>query len=82
MYILRYTDLPVSEAKYLAAKARLTSYAYGELDDALGRARQIRERGGVPWEIEVDGRILLGRAGIERVLRERAKELAGRPKVY
>ena len=58
------------------------AYSYNELDDALGKARQIKEYGGVPWEIEPDDGVILDRYEIAKTLRIRARELAGRPKIY
>lgn len=80
-YRLYFTDVEVSKVSYEAQKARLTTYVYHELDDALGMAREITERGGVSWEIESDDGTLIGRYAIARLLRDRAAELVGHPKV-
>ena len=82
MYRLFYTDYVVLKTQYHANKPRLIPYAYNELDDALGQARQIKARGGVPWEIESEDGTSIGRYEIATLLRERAAELVGRPKVY
>jgi hypothetical protein len=81
-YSLYYTDWDMSEVDYLACKSTLIKIVYNELDDALGRARQITERGGVPWEIEGEDSTALRRHEIENMIRVRSGELAGRPKVY
>lgn len=81
-YTLFYTDLKVSKAQYRKAKAsNLSPYRYEELDDALGMARHIEARGGVAWEIEVSDGTPIGQPEIARLLRERAAQLVGRPKV-
>jgi hypothetical protein len=82
MYRLFYTDYVVPKAQYHANKPRLMVYAYNELDDALGKARQIKAHGGVPWEIESDDGTTLGCDEIGALLRDRSAELVGRPKVY
>jgi hypothetical protein len=72
-YCLFYTDFEVSKAIFTAQKASLTSYRYNELDDALGKARQIKSYGGVPWEIESeDGTVKFTRDQIDKLLHERA----------
>ena len=79
---LFYTDYDVPETEYRASKARLTAFLYNELDDALGKARQIEGYGGVAWEIESENGPVLGRREIAHLLRVRASELVGRPRVY
>jgi hypothetical protein len=81
-YSLYYTDCDMSERDYLACKSTLIKIIYNELDDALGRARQITEHGGVPWEIESEEGTKLRRHEITEIIRVRRRELAGRPKVY
>ena len=65
-----------------AEKHRLIFIDYKELDDALGRARQITALGGIPWEIENEDGTKIERHEIVEMLRNRAAELVGRPKVY
>ena len=79
---LFYTDVEISEAEYRARKSGFMPYAYDEFDDALGKARQIKEHGGIPWEIELSDGNSIGRSEIARILRKRSAELVGRPKVY
>jgi hypothetical protein len=81
-YRLFYTDYDITEAQYLGCKPTYMAYGYNELDDALGKARQIKEHGGVPWEIEADDGVILDRYEIAKVLQVRVRELAVRPKVY
>lgn len=81
-YRLFYTDYDITEAQYRACKPTYMAYRYNELDDALGKARQIKEHGGVPCEIEDDGVVILDRYEIAKTLRIRGRELVGRPKVY
>ena len=81
-YRLYYTDYEIAEADYRVRKPGFMAYRYNELDDALGKARQIKEHGGVPWEIEGDDGVILDRDQITRTLKARARELVGRPKVY
>lgn len=78
---LFYTDRDVSEADYRASKPRLMHFVYDDRDDALGMAREVEARGGIAWEIESDDGAAIGRAEIARLLRDRAAELADRPKV-
>ncbi len=80
-HIIYFTDMPISEAEYLARKAHLTPVSYHELDDALGMARIINARGGVPWEIVSSDGKKIDRAEISRLVKVRAAELRGRPKV-
>jgi len=79
---LYYTDWDMSEPDYLACRSTLIKIIYNELDDALGRARQITETGGVPWEIEGEDGTKLRRHEITKIMRVRSRELADRPKVY
>ena len=81
-YHLYYTNFEILEAQYRATKLLSLSYAYNELDDALGKARQIREHGGVPWEIECDDGRVIRRYEIAKLMREREAKLLDRPKVY
>ena len=81
-YRLHWTDWPVSPEEYQAMKSRLLVANYHNLDDALGRARQIGGYGGIAWEIVGDDGHSLNRHEIARTLQERAPELVGRPKVY
>ena len=39
-----------TEAGFTRTATPRVAYRYNELDDALGKARQIREHGRVPWE--------------------------------
>jgi len=81
-YRLFYTDSDVPKAMYEALKPTLMSYVYDELDDALGKARQIKLFGGVPWEIERADGPAINRYQIDKLLDDRAAELVNRPKVY
>jgi hypothetical protein len=47
---LFYTDYEISKAEYQTNKRRLGSFQYNDRDDALRRARQIGEHGGIAWE--------------------------------
>lgn len=76
---LFYTDSEVSESEYKAEKSLLIPFVYADLDDALGRAKQIAKVGGVPWEIDSGSRTL-GRAEIAHLIRTR--NLDGRPRLY
>jgi hypothetical protein len=81
-YRLHWTDWPVSPQAYQSMKSHLLTASYHELDDALGRARQIDRYGGVAWEIVGEDGRSLDRHQIARTLQDRAAELVGRPKVY
>jgi hypothetical protein len=81
-YRLFFTDFDTSKANYEVQKSHLMTYAYNDLDDALGKARHIKAYGGVPWEIESEGGSIMDRAEIDRLLHVRAAALAGRPKIY
>ena len=79
---LYYTDYDMPIDTYRGNKWSYIPFQYNDLDDALRRARQIMSAGGVPWEIECDDGKTIGRIEIMRLLRDRAAELAGPPKVY
>ncbi len=64
-----------SEKEFLAAKHRLLPAAYEMLDDALRRANQVGQAGGVAWLIEGDDKTRLSRAAIERTIEKRGSEL-------
>jgi|GEM_PF-6241253 len=68
-----------SEKEFLAAKHRLLPAPYEMLDDALRRARQVTQAGGVAWLIEGDDRTRLSRAAIEKTIEKRGSELAVEP---
>jgi hypothetical protein len=73
-----------SESQYREMKSLLPPVSYPELDDALGMARLISDRprcGITTWEIECPDGTTIGRYEIARLLRERAEELVGRPRV-
>ena len=78
---LYYTDFPVSEIQYRNCKARLIPFQYPKLDEALAQARDIKEVGGVVWEIDCDGGPSLNRDEIEVAIFARRADLQGRPKV-
>jgi hypothetical protein len=81
VYRLFCTDVRVSKPIYEAQKSWLMAYQYHELDDALGKAREIEARGGVAWEIENDDGPSMDRDKMQTQLRARRAELVGRPKV-
>ena len=68
-----------SEKEFLAAKHRLLPASYEMLDDALRRARQVGQAGGVAWLIEGDDRTRMARAAIEKTIEKRGSELAVEP---
>ena len=68
-----------SEKEFLAAKHRLLPAAYEMLDDALRRANQVGQAGGVAWLIEGDDKTRLDRRAIESTLTKRSAELAVQP---
>ena len=68
-----------SEKEFLAAKHRLLPAAYEMLDDALRRANQVAQAGGVAWLIEGDDRTRLGREAIAKTIAKRGSELAVQP---
>lgn len=70
----------VTESEFLANKARLQPAAYHELDDALGWARNVNKNGGIAWLIACHDGTNLARSEIEKIVRKRGKELAGRPR--
>ena len=74
-YSLYYTDCDMSERDYLACKSTLIKIIYNKFDDALGRARQITEYGGIPWEIEGEDGTRLQRDEITKSMRVRSREL-------
>jgi hypothetical protein len=78
---LFYTDYDVGEPNYRAHKPSLMPIAYHDRDDALATARDINARGGVAWEIETDGGATIGRCEIPRLIRDRAAQLIGLPRV-
>ncbi len=65
-----------SEKEFLAAKHRLLPAAYEMLDDALRRAHQVGQAGGVAWLIEGDDKTRLGREAIARTIAKRGSDLA------
>lgn len=81
-YRLFYTDYEISQADYVANKFRFMPMVYSDIDDALRRARQIIENGGVPWEIERPDDTALTRYEIVETLRRRRTDLGGPPKFY
>jgi hypothetical protein len=68
-----------SEKEFLAAKHRLLPAAYEMLDDALRRANQVGQAGGVAWLIEGDDKTRLSRVAIERTIEKRGSELVVQP---
>ena len=82
MYSLLSTDVPASEAQFLAFKSSLMKMVYADLDNALRAARQVSAHGGIPWEIEGDDGTKLGRDGIAKILRDRRSDLMGPPRCY
>ena len=68
-----------SEKEFLAAKHRLLPATYEMLDDALRRANQVGQAGGVAWLIEGDDKTHLTRAAIERTIEKRGSELVIQP---
>ncbi len=68
-----------SEKEFLAAKHRLLPAAYEMLDDALRRANQVAQAGGVAWLIEGDDRTRLGRDAIAKTIAKRGSELSVQP---
>ena len=68
-----------SEKEFLAAKHRLLPAAYEMLDDALRRAHQVAQAGGVAWLIEGDDRTRLGRDAIAKTITKRGAELSVQP---
>jgi len=65
-----------SEKEFLAAKHRLLPAAYEALDDALRRAHQVGQAGGVAWLIEGDDKTRLGREAIAKTIAKRGSDLA------
>lgn len=65
-----------SEKEFLAAKHRLLPAAYEMLDDALRRAHQVGQAGGVAWLIEGDDKTRLGREAIAKTIAKRGSDLA------
>ena len=70
-----------SEKEFLAAKHRLLPAAYEMQDDALRRANQVGQAGGVAWLIEGDDRTRLGRDAIAKTISKRGSELVVQPAV-
>jgi len=68
-----------SEKEFLAAKHRLLPATYEMLDDALRRANQVGQAGGVAWLIEGDDKTRLSRTAIERTIEKRGSELVVQP---
>jgi hypothetical protein len=68
-----------SEREFLATKHRLVPAVYEALDDALRRANQVGQAGGVAWLIEGDDRTKIGRDAIARTIAKRGNELAVQP---
>ena len=64
-----------TEKEFKATKHRLLPAIYEALDDALRRANQVAQAGGVAWLIEGDDKTRLGRGMIEQTLRKRGSEL-------
>ena len=68
-----------TESEFAAAKHRLLPAPYESLDDALRRAKQVGQAGGVAWLIEGDDRTRLGRDAIARTIAKRGSELSIQP---
>jgi hypothetical protein len=68
-----------SEREFLATKHRLLPAVYETLDDALRRANQVGQAGGVAWLIEGDDRTRLGREAIAKTIAKRGSELSVQP---
>ncbi len=68
-----------SEKEFSAAKHRLVPAVYEMLDDALRRANQVGQAGGVAWLIEGDDKTRIGRESIEKTIAKRGSELAFDP---
>lgn len=80
-YKLFFTDFEMSEDQYRVNKPYLLSYMYNERDDALGKACEVNSRGGVAWEIVSSDGTVMDRREIAQIIRDRAADLAYRPKV-
>jgi hypothetical protein len=76
---LFYTDIAISEAQYREQQPLLLSIRYSDLDDALGKARQLAARGVVVWEIESEDGTTLTHSQIANMLRERGHDLGRLP---
>src|SRR5712691_1571878 len=70
----------VTESEFLANKTNLQPAEHHELDDALGWARNVNKNGGIAWLIACHDGTNLTRSEIEKIVRKRGRELAGRPK--
>lgn len=68
-----------SEREFLAAKHRLLPATYEALDDALRRANQVTQAGGVAWLVEGDDKTRLEREAIRKIIAKRGGELAVDP---
>ena len=68
-----------TEKEFQAAKHRLVPAVYEMLDDALRRANQVGQAGGVAWLIEGDDRTRISRESIEKTIAKRGSELAFDP---
>jgi len=65
-----------TEKEFKATKHRLLPAVYEALDDALRRANQIGQAGGVAWLIEGDDKTRMERSAIESTISRRGAELA------
>jgi len=70
----------VTESEFLANMPNLQPAEHHELDDALGWARSVNNNGGIAWLIACRDGTNLTRSEIEKIVRRRGRELAGRPK--
>jgi len=64
-----------TEKEFRAAKHRLLPASYDMLDDALRRAKQVGQAGGIAWLIEGDDKTRLERGSIQKTLERRGHEL-------
>ncbi|MBN9087763.1 MAG: hypothetical protein J0J01_12710 [Reyranella sp.] len=65
-----------TEKEFKATRHRLLPAVYEALDDALRRANQVGQAGGVAWLIEGDDKTRLDRDAIESTIGKRGAELA------
>ena len=65
-----------TEREFLATKHRLLPATYEVMDDALRRANQVTQAGGVAWLVEGDDKTRLEREAIRRTIAKRGNELA------
>jgi hypothetical protein len=73
---------PSTETEFSARKSAMIAKGAVDLDDALAFAQNFLKTGQEVWEIECPDGTSIRKDEVRKLIRERAAQLVGRPKVY